>query len=84
MMGGGLGWLDYDNDGWLDLFVVNWHADVDIVPSETKGGLPRTALFHNIGDRFVNVSAQAGADLPLRGDGSWQPTSISTVTPTST
>ena len=32
MMGGGLCWLDYDSDGWLDLFVVNSHADVDIVP----------------------------------------------------
>ena len=69
MMGGGLCWLDYDNDGWLDLFVVNSHADVDIVPSDTKGGLPRTALYHNIGGRFVNVSARAGADLPIRGNG---------------
>jgi hypothetical protein len=69
MMGGGLCWLDYDKDGWLDLFVVNSHADVDIVPSETKGGLPRTGLYHNVGGRFVDVSVHAGADLPLRGDG---------------
>ncbi len=69
MMGGGLCWLDYDSDGWLDLFVVNSHADVDIVPSEAKGGLARTALYHNAGGRFVDVSARAGANLPIRGDG---------------
>jgi hypothetical protein len=69
MMGGGLCWLDYDSDGWLDLFVVNSHADIDIVPSEAKGGLARTALYHNIGGRFVDVSARSGADLPIRGDG---------------
>ncbi len=26
MTGGGLCWLDYDGDGWLDLFVVNGHS----------------------------------------------------------
>jgi hypothetical protein len=69
MMGGGLCWLDFDSDGWLDLFVVNSHADVDIVPADTHGGLPRTALYHNVGGRFVDVSARARANLPIRGDG---------------
>ena len=69
MMGGGLCWLDYDGDGWLDLFVVNSHADVDIVPSETKGGLPRSRLYRNLGGRFEDVSADAGADIPVRGNG---------------
>ena len=69
MMGGGLCWLDYDDDGWLDLFVVNSHADVDIAPYEAKGGLPRSALFRNVGGRFEDVSERAGAGLPLRGNG---------------
>ena len=30
MMGGGLCWLDYDNDGWMDLFAVNSYADAEI------------------------------------------------------
>jgi hypothetical protein len=69
MMGGGLCWLDYDDDGWLDLFVVNSYADVDIAPADARGGLPRTALFRNLGGRFEEVSARAGADLPLRANG---------------
>jgi Na+-translocating ferredoxin:NAD+ oxidoreductase RnfD subunit len=69
MMGGGLCWLDYDSDGWLDLFVVNSYAQTDIGSWEQKGGLPRSALFHNTGGSFENVSRESGADLPLRGNG---------------
>ena len=69
MMGGGLCWLDYDSDGWLDLFVVNSYADVDIGAAEERGGLPRSALYRNVGGRFVDVGARTGADLPLRGNG---------------
>jgi Na+-translocating ferredoxin:NAD+ oxidoreductase RnfD subunit len=69
MMGGGLCWLDYDRDGWLDLFVVNSYAQTDVASWEAKGGLPRSALFHNVGGRFEDVSRSAGADLQLRGNG---------------
>jgi hypothetical protein len=63
MMGGGLCWLDYDNDGWMDLFVVNSSSE-----GET-GTAPTTALYHNVHGRFVNVSARAHAALPVRGEG---------------
>jgi Na+-translocating ferredoxin:NAD+ oxidoreductase RnfD subunit len=69
MMGGGLCWLDYDNDGWLDLFVVNSYSEGDIGRWMKRGGLPRSALFHNIRGRFVNVSRTSGAGLALRGQG---------------
>jgi ASPIC and UnbV/FG-GAP-like repeat len=69
MMGGGLCWLDYDADGWLDLFVVNSYSEADITAWEARGGLPRSALFRNAHGRFEDVSARAHADLPLRGDG---------------
>jgi Na+-translocating ferredoxin:NAD+ oxidoreductase RnfD subunit len=69
MMGGGLCWLDYDRDDWLDLFVVNSYAETDYLDWEANGGLPRSALFRNLGGRFEDVSESAGADLPLRGSG---------------
>ena len=69
MMGGGVCWLDYDSDGWLDLFAVNSYAETDLLTWEAKGGLPRSALFRNVGGRFEDVSHRSGADLQLRGNG---------------
>ena len=69
MMGGGLCWLDYDDDGWLDLYVVNAYGDEDYVQWTERGGLPRSALFHNVRGRFEDVSVGSGADLQLRGSG---------------
>jgi hypothetical protein len=69
MMGGGLCWLDYDSDGWLDLFIVNSYTPSDTLEWDARGGLPRSALFRNVGGRFEDVSGRAGADLPLRGNG---------------
>jgi hypothetical protein len=69
MMGGGLCWLDYDGDGWLDLFVVNSYSQSDATAWEKHGGLPRSALFHNVRGRFVDVTAKSHAGLAVRGNG---------------
>jgi hypothetical protein len=60
--GFGTDWIDYDNDGWLDLFIAN--GAVNIV--EAQRGQPRpflmkNQLFRNTGDgRFVETGATAG------------------------
>jgi hypothetical protein len=69
MMGGGVCWIDYDNDGWLDLFVVNSYADSDRGRFDAHGGLPRSALYHNVRGSFVDVSKKSGADLAVQGQG---------------
>ncbi|HEY7692681.1 MAG TPA: FG-GAP-like repeat-containing protein [Gaiellaceae bacterium] len=69
MMGGGVCWLDYDNDGWLDFFVVNSYGEGDIGAYSARGGLPETALFHNDHGRFTDVSASTRAGRVVRGEG---------------
>ncbi len=69
MMGGGVCWLDYNDDGWLDLFAVNSYASADTARWESNGGLPRTALFENDHGAFHDVSRQTHADLAIQGDG---------------
>lgn len=68
-MGGGLCWIDYDNDGWLDLYFVNSYAEDEAQYWQEQGGLPTNTLYHNQAGYFVDVSAASGADLSLRGNG---------------
>jgi Na+-translocating ferredoxin:NAD+ oxidoreductase RnfD subunit len=70
-MGGGLCWLDYDSDGWLDLYVVNSYSiEGDLAEWWRRGaGTPRSALFHNERGKFVDVSRGSGANVSLRGSG---------------
>ena len=61
--GFGAGWFDYDNDGWLDLFIAN--GAVTIVGSQGAAEFPylqRKQLFHNEGSgkRFRETSHLAG------------------------
>jgi len=56
--GGGVALLDYDNDGWLDIYLVNGSTVNAMDGKETP---PRAALFHNNHDgTFTNVAVQAG------------------------
>jgi hypothetical protein len=69
MTGGGLCMLDYDNDGWLDLFAVNSYSQADVPRWQKRGGLPRSALFRNTKGRFRDVSRRSRANLAVRGQG---------------
>ncbi len=53
--GSGVAWLDYDNDGWLDLFFTNGANLKEGKPS------PGNALWRNTGKgAFVDMTKQAG------------------------
>lgn len=69
MMGGGLCWLDYNDDGWLDLFVVNSFSDGDRATWEARGGLPTSHLFENRHGHFVDVTKRAHVNIPMQGNG---------------
>jgi Na+-translocating ferredoxin:NAD+ oxidoreductase RnfD subunit len=69
MMGGGVCWLDYNGDGWVDLFAVNSYSDADTAQWEAHGGLPRTALYENEHGTFHDVSTKSHAGLQVQGDG---------------
>jgi len=63
--GFGTSWIDYDNDGWLDVMVVN--GAVDLLPRLVQERDPyplhqTNQLFHNLGTgRFEEVTNRAGA-----------------------
>ncbi|MEN8239090.1 MAG: ScyD/ScyE family protein [Actinomycetota bacterium] len=69
MMGAGLCWIDYDSDGWLDLYLVNSHSTDEVEYWSSKGGLPQNQLFRNDEGVFTNVSEATGTDLVMRGNG---------------
>ncbi len=57
-MGSGLGWIDYNNDGWPDLFCVQ---DGPIRPTTVQGPLPTNKLYRNNGDgTFTDVTEHVG------------------------
>ncbi|HLX19455.1 MAG TPA: FG-GAP-like repeat-containing protein [Gaiellaceae bacterium] len=69
MMGGGVCWLDYNGDGWEDLYAVNSYASADTAQWATHGGLPRSELFENVHGRFRNVTAATHTGLQVQGNG---------------
>ncbi|MGA3131039.1 MAG: CRTAC1 family protein [Terracidiphilus sp.] len=65
--GSGVCLIDYDNDGWLDIYVVNGSTFDALDGKETP---PHAALFHNNHDgTFTDVSAKAGVSNDRWGFG---------------
>jgi hypothetical protein len=57
--GSGVGLIDYDNDGWLDIYLVNGSTYAAL---EGREAPPHAALFHNNHDgTFTDVASAAGA-----------------------
>ena len=67
-VGWGTSFVDVDNDGWLDLLVVNGHVypQVDAIAGEAKYKQRMLLFRNNRNGTFDEVSAGAGlGDLPL-------------------
>jgi hypothetical protein len=65
--GSGVALLDYDNDGWLDIYLVNG-STFDALTGKTEP--PHAALFHNNHDgTFTNVAEKAGVSNDRWGFG---------------
>jgi hypothetical protein len=64
-MGPGVAFIDYDNDGWPDIFLVN---GTDWTGHASKHSTPK--LYHNNHDgTFTDVTHKAGLDIEIFGMG---------------
>lgn len=72
-LGWGVGFLDLDSDGWLDLFLVNGHVYPEVEQLKTEAGYKqRKVVYRNLRNgRFRDVTEQLGAPVttPKAGRG---------------
>jgi hypothetical protein len=67
--GFGAAWIDYDNDGWLDVLSVNGDVNQNAKDANRRGDpFPlgqRNLLLHNLDGRFEDVTDRAGQVFQL-------------------
>ena len=72
-LGWGVGFLDLDNDGWLDLFLVNGHVYPEVQRVQTEAGYKqRKIVYRNLANgRFEDVTERLGPPVttPAAGRG---------------
>ena len=67
-VGWGDAFVDFSNDGWPDIFLVNGHVypQVDVIPERASYRQPKILLLNQRNGRFRNVSKQAGDAIEVR------------------
>ena len=71
-LGWGAGFADFDNDGWLDIFLTNGHVYPEVRQIRTEFGYEqRKVVYRNDGGRFDDVTERLGAPVttPKAGRG---------------
>jgi hypothetical protein len=64
-LGWGCGFVDFDNDGWLDIFLVNGHVYPEVETLTTEAGYPqRKVLYQNLRNgSFRDITEKVGGPL---------------------
>ncbi len=64
-LGWGIGFLDFDNDGWSDILVCNGHVYPEIGETGTESGYrEHKLLYRNLGNgKFADVTALGGPGI---------------------
>jgi hypothetical protein len=71
-LGWGAGFADFDNDGWLDIFLTNGHVYPEVRQLRTEAGYEqRKVVYRGVHGRFEDVSDRLGppATVPKAGRG---------------
>jgi enediyne biosynthesis protein E4 len=71
-LGWGAGFADFDNDGWLDIFLTNGHVYPEVRQLKTEAGYEqRKVVYRGVGGRFEDVTERLGqpATIPKAGRG---------------
>ena len=64
-LGWGVGFLDFDNDGWPDILICNGHVYPEVGETDAESGYrERKVLYRNLGNgKFADVSMDAGPGI---------------------